>query len=101
MTYFEWSEVTKEVEKIAGKEVRNWAEKSFDSLDPNHTKPYQDFWHELIDYTEIHNDCYLTLDFLEMIEYYESEEEKSWVADILKIYHTVVGMDEATFHIWW
>ena len=102
MTYFEWSEVTDEVEKIAGKEVRNWSQKSFNALDSNYTNPYQDFWHELLDYhLEIHNGCYITLDFLDMIEYYESVPEKSWVVDIVKIYHTVVGMDEATFHIWW
>lgn len=102
LTYFDWHEVTKEVEQIAGKDVRNWADKSSRTGDSNYTNPYLDFWHEMIDYMpEISNGVYVWLDFLDAIEYYESVKDKTWVADILKIYHAVVGVDEATFKMAW
>jgi len=106
LTYFDWTEATKEVRRLSGKDPRNWAGKSFDVNNLNNTKPYLDFWHEFIGDHEyfIHNGGYVPVNFEDIIQDIVDfgTPEDQWTAEVYKLYQQVVGgLEEATFYISW
>lgn len=98
--YFDWNEVTNEVERLSGKNIRNWAGKSWNSDDPSYNNEYLDFWHKFLEMYEhqMHNGAYIEVDFEQELEYWT---DTPWVVEILKLYQQVVSMPVATFHIRW
>jgi hypothetical protein len=77
LSYIDYMELDKAVQAKCGKDTRNWAGKSYKSDDLNYTKPYQDFWHKLIDVYEgnrFHNDCYIQISFQDIWQYFRDKE---------------------------
>jgi hypothetical protein len=100
LQYYDWGEVTKEVEANCGRKVRDWAGKWGHGLE-NQRNPYQDFWHKILDYdSQIHNGCITTYDFEEIATYFDNINQP-WVREVCNEYIKVLGQGEHTFRIEW
>lgn len=86
--YYNWDEITKEVEANTGKEVRDWAGKWKGAKPGADNIPYQDFWHKVIEMYDIHNGAVTTMNFQEIAEYYKGEP---WIVEICNEYIKVLG----------
>jgi hypothetical protein len=74
--HLDYHDCARWVEKKLGKELRNYAGYTYQDGD---TRPYQDFWHYVIDQTEIHNGCYFYL----TVQGTDIEECEPWQKEIL------------------
>jgi hypothetical protein len=108
LTFYDWGNITDEVERRTGRDTRNWANKSWSADTPD--RPYQDFWHMVLDVYEIHNGCFIdSFDVNDIWEYYMDKPNHEWVKEVVDAYNEVFGELEAngfddgqyTIKIWW
>ena len=79
--YYEWNEMVDFIEGKYKCDIRDYAN-SISSL--NDEIPYQDFWHELIEYnSEIGNNQIADIDFTDMKKQYKDEK---WVRKICDMF---------------
>mgnify|MGYP003662320711 CR=1 FL=1 len=98
LKYYDWNDVTKEVEDNCNRRVRDWAGRfGKNMMKPG--APYQDFWHKILDYDpEISSGCVIYFDFDEIANVYKND---SWVREVCDEYIKVVGTGEHPFKIEW
>jgi hypothetical protein len=87
--YYDYHEVTKYLEKLHGKDFRDYAGKF--TKDGNDDAPYQDFWHWICDHNEVSNGCYI---FLPDWDYHmNSKDTEPWKKEIMQYYYDFLGQD--------
>lgn len=85
--YYDFIEVQEEVEAKCGRDTRNWAGTNFSD-----DKPYQDFWHKVLDYLgDFNKGAIFFIDFEAMGKYYTNEENSPWVQEICNEFIKVLG----------
>ena len=101
ITYFDWNELVEEVQKSTNRDIRNWKGTKFNGLpdDP----PYCDFWHQLIDaYSgQIHNPCTISVNFVELAEYFKEFSDSGWIVEICNEFAKVLGPGDHDIYIEW
>lgn len=103
LTFYDWHEVAKEVEKnTKGRKIRDW-EGMFGQSPSRTDVEYHDFWHKFIEYVDIHNGAIVTVDFDEMASYFKDSEPKNskWIRAICNEFIKVVGKGEHAFKVEW
>ena len=91
--YWDYDEVAKYVSKKLGYDLRDVAGK-YKGKHANYEEiPYLDFWHWLIENTEIHNGGSFYLPEPEWVK------AEPWVLTILQEFYDIVGDDE--MEVWW
>jgi hypothetical protein len=55
ISFYDWSDVAKELKANTGKEYRNWAGKTYGVGTVGEDRPYQDFWHVICNSTDMGN----------------------------------------------
>jgi|GEM_PF-2422786 len=80
--------------KLGIKNLRNVAGKSYDPKSPDYKKPYQDFWHFIVNYYDVHNGSTFTI-FSEMLE-----NAKDWQKTIIQAFIDEFG-DNAEYWVEW
>lgn len=96
--YYNWNEVTDEVEKLCGKKTRDWFglfDGTHDPMSKTDKTYYADFWHHIYDYVEIHQNSIVDINFNEISEYYKFKDQKGmnpdWIKEICELYKQVLG----------
>lgn len=93
--FFDWFECVKWIEQKYNCDIRDYAGRY--KGNPFHDeKPYQDFWHFIIDGTEIHNGCEYYMEPLELKEY----ADEDWQKEICQMFYDEFGED-LSFWIEW
>jgi hypothetical protein len=99
MKVYDFHDLTKEVERRAGKSVRDWAgrwDKKYGTKAFEAT-PYQDFWHFICDNFEIHNGATEWMDFDELLK----DCDEDWQKEVCQLYIDVAGHGEhEVLHAW-
>ena len=96
---YDFHELTKEVERISGKDIRDWAgrwthkwgTKKFEQT------PSQDFWRFICDNFEIHNGCTEYMDFEDIL----LDCDEDWQKEVCRLYIKVAGPGiHEVLHAW-
>ena len=94
---YDFSELTEEVEKKLGRDIHNYAGKKYTGKPDD--SPYQNFWHELLDYcgNEISNGVVRSFNFEDMAE----QMPEPWQKEIARAYAEVAGPGDHDVSIVW
>lgn len=89
--HWNYNEVQKYLEKLHGKNFRDYAGRYGVNAPEDDTVPYQDFWHWVCDLNEVHNGCYIRLP--EWDYYYNNQDTEPWKKEIMKFFKDFLGDD--------
>lgn len=92
--FYDWDEVTREVEEASGRLHRDW--NNMLSVDPN-CEPF-DFWLILLESGEIPNGGVREIDFVKLAD---AHLDKPWVQHVCAEYIKVLGRRPRLIKFWW
>lgn len=78
LKYLDFNECCEWVGNKLGKDLTNYAGKTYDQADND--IPYYNFWHWILDNNEIHNGCFFWLSLV------GSDDDPEWVKEILRTF---------------
>jgi hypothetical protein len=97
--YWAWDEVEDAVKQATGRDMRDWAGRWAATDDPNDEgRPYQDFWHILIESIDFHNGAAYDLDVREVAALHP---DKPWVREVCDAVIAVIGPGEQRVKMEW
>jgi hypothetical protein len=100
ISFYDWHDIEAAVEAKTGRSLNNWAGKTYGTGPKSHL-PYQDFWHQLLDYVEMNRGAVEYIDFEDMREFYQGMDEEEWVGEIIDTIQDVMGKDELPIRFDW
>jgi hypothetical protein len=90
--YWDFHEVMHYLEKLHGRNFRDYAGK-FGADAGEEERPYQDFWHWIIDQNEISNGCWMHLPDWEYYMVTDAANTEPWKKEIMQYFKDFLGND--------